>query len=71
MSSLLSKIDSIIEKIKHGYEPINKQAQFPCGICEKNVNHNQIAVFCDQCDKWIHIKCNNISKVEYQPTLSC
>ena len=25
-----------------------------------NLNQNQHAVFYDQCDKWIHIKCNNI-----------
>ena len=66
MSSSLSKINSVIEKIKYGYEPANRNVRFPCGICEKNVNQNQNAVFCDQCDKWVHIKCNNISKIEYE-----
>lgn len=66
MSSLLSKTNSIIEIIKRGYEPANKNARFPCGICDKNVNLNQNAVFCDQCEKWIHIKCNNTSNSEYE-----
>ena len=66
MSSSLSKINSVIEKIKYGYEPANKNVPFPCGICEKNVNQHQNAVFCDQCDKWIHIKCNDVSKIEYE-----
>ena len=66
MSSSLSKINSVIEKIKYSYEPANRNVRFPCGIFENNVNQNQNAVFCDQCDKWIHIKCNNISKIEYE-----
>ena len=30
------------------------------------MNQNQTSVFCDQCHQWIHIKCKNISKVEYE-----
>ena len=66
MSSSLSKINPVIEQIKYGYEPANKNVYFPCGICEKNVNQSQNAVFCDQCHKWIHSKCNNISKIQYE-----
>ena len=45
---------------------INQNLPFPCGICNKNVNKNTKAVFCDQCNKWIHIKCNNTSDSEYK-----
>ena len=32
----------------------------PCGICKKsaNDNHNQKAIFCITCLRWIHKKCN-------------
>ena len=36
--------------------------QFPCGICSKAVGNNHQAIKCDQCNLWIHIKCNKINK---------
>lgn len=54
----------IVENIINGLEPTTDNIPFPCGICYKNVNKK--AVFCDQCDKWIHTKCNNISDLEYK-----
>ena len=66
MTSLLSITDSVIERIKNSTEPANKNVRFPCGICDKNVNQNQSGVFCDICEKWIHIKCNNTSYSEYE-----
>ena len=38
--------------------------KYPCGICHKNVNKN--GIFCDKCNFWHHIKCNNISAPEYE-----
>ena len=35
--------------------------RIPCGICLKPVAKNHIAVNCDHCDFWIHIKCNKIN----------
>lgn len=43
----------------------NSTAKFPCGYCSKNVNSNQKALLCCQCQKWIHIKCNDLSVNEY------
>lgn len=40
--------------------------KFPCGICNKQVNNNHKALCCDICQKWIHIKCNFITKTEYE-----
>eukprot|EP00111_Clytia_hemisphaerica_P014206 TCONS_00041846-protein len=33
----------------------------PCGICSNPVAKNHNAVWCDLCNLWIHIKCNNTS----------
>ena len=39
---------------------------FPCSVCEKPVAINHEAVCCDKCDKWVHIRCNNICKKTYR-----
>ena len=39
--------------------------EFPCSICSFDVKHNHKAILCTCCDKWVHIKCNNISVDEY------
>ena len=38
---------------------------FPCSFCAKNVNVNHRAVCCDICNRWIHIKCNNLNQNDY------
>ena len=35
---------------------------FPCSVCEKPVGINHEVVCCDKCNKWFHIRCNNICK---------
>ena len=37
----------------------------PCGICCKNISNHCKSVFCNHCNFWVHIKCNNISVSEY------
>ena len=39
---------------------------FPCSVCEKPVGINHEAVCCDKCNKWVHIRCNNICKKSYR-----
>ena len=39
---------------------------FPCSVCEKPVGINHEAVCCDKCNKWVHIRCNNICKKTYR-----
>ena len=39
--------------------------KFPCSICEKAVASNHRALFCNNCEKWVHIKCNFISPTQY------
>ena len=38
--------------------------KYPCGICHKNVNNK--GIFCNSCNFWHHLKCNDISASEYQ-----
>ena len=38
---------------------------YPCGICHKNIAARQKSVFCNNCNFWVHVKCNNISNSEY------
>ena len=38
----------------------------PCGICHKAISDHHKSVFCNHCNFWIHIKCNNISNTEYR-----
>ena len=49
---------------------MTKKCKFPCGICYKSVRDNQKAVFCNECNFYIHIKCNNISVLEYEVLVS-
>ena len=37
----------------------------PCGICRRPVAKNHLAVQCEACYFWHHIKCENISPTEY------
>ena len=40
--------------------------KFPCGICAKAVAKNYNAVYCNTCNLWVHIKCNNVTKFCYR-----
>ena len=39
---------------------------FPWSVWEKPVGINHEAVSCGKCNKWIHIRCNNIRKKTYR-----
>ena len=38
----------------------------PCKLCKKAVGVKHKAVHCDQCNTWVHIKCNFINKATYK-----
>ena len=42
-----------------------KPPKNPCGICHKNVSDYQNSIYCNNCNHWVHIKCNDISVSEY------
>ena len=44
--------------------------KFPCGICTRQVSKNHRAIKCDSCEKWIHIKCNNLETRTYQSLIN-
>ena len=44
----------------------NQMVNFPCSVCEKPVAINHEAVFGDNCNKWVHIRCNNTCKKTYR-----
>ena len=44
----------------------NHMVNFPCSVCEKPVAINHEAVCCDNYNKWVHIRCNNICKKTYR-----
>ena len=45
---------------------MTNKANDPCGICHKNIHANQKAIFCDNCNFYVHTKCNDISASEYK-----
>ena len=61
--------DFIINSIKKTeglyQNTVNTNYRYPCNICQKNVNSNQKALKCTNCDLWVHIKCNETSNNEY------
>ena len=39
---------------------------FPCSICTKTIGDNDDSIYCDNCNLWVHIKCNNLNFIDYQ-----
>ena len=37
-----------------------------CKVYPKTVKRSDMAIHCDDCDNWIHIKCNNLDKFDYE-----
>ena len=48
----------------------SKTSKYPSGICSKNVNQNQQAIFCSKCSQWYHRKCSGTSDSEYERLIS-
>ena len=58
-------IDSLKQKDGYHRNIINANHKDPCGICQKNVNYNQKAIECTNCNHWIHMKCNGTPDEDY------
>ena len=43
-----------------------RKFKFPCSICEKSVNKNQMSVHCDSCNFWVHKSCEGLTDDEFQ-----
>ena len=49
--------------------PTDKTAQtlaFPCTMCNTEVGDDDWAIECDNCNKWTHVKCSDITEGEYR-----
>ena len=47
--------------------PINvNNIVYPCKICHVNANNKDSAAQCDNCQSWVHIKCNNLNHIDYK-----
>ena len=65
MDTTTNILNYLTDSIKQSNNTINATHPYPCGICKKNVNKNQKAIECTQCNQWIHIKCNGTSLEDY------
>ena len=39
---------------------------FLCNICVKAIGDKEDSIYCDKCNLWVHIKCNNLNYVDYK-----
>jgi hypothetical protein len=44
---------------------VNLGPQYQCNVCKKRVKRNDNAIQYDSCDLWVHARCENISKKDY------
>ena len=40
--------------------------RFTCCFCKLNVYDIAKAIFCDHCNEWIHINCNELNYSDYE-----
>ena len=62
--SLINEIDNGDNKSEASYGSTNSNPS-PCGQCNKLVKEEDPAMKCEICEQWYHIKCQNITKAEY------
>ena len=64
-----SAAEFIRKSIRHNntsLHNVDKTPNFPCGICNFEVKHNDKSILCTECDKWAHIRCTEVSVAEYR-----
>ena len=44
----------------------NQNTRFPCSLCCKNVNNNNLAILCSYCNLWSHNKCSLVDCKQYK-----
>ena len=42
-----------------------EHVRFPCGECNRAVQGNHRGICCDQCNRWFHTRCANVSNSNY------
>jgi len=36
-----------------------------CSKCQKALNCSSKAIYCDICNNWLHLKCSNVSNIQF------
>ena len=39
---------------------------FLCSMCVKAIGDKEDSIYCDKCNLWVHIKCNNLNYTDYK-----
>ena len=50
----------------HHHNNQERIVEFPCGICNFEVKHNDKSILCTECDKWAHIRCTDVTVEQYR-----
>ena len=71
VSSTLRSILNCGDVNPHPGPSVNaRRCRFPCVTCGKGVTKASKAVSCDECDRWVHARCANVSPTTYQQLLN-
>ena len=64
---IAKKLETILEQIeKLDPKPITKTNKYPCTHCTKQCRINQQSIECTECQKWTHLKCTNLTQIQFQ-----
>ena len=62
-----NKLQHILEEIENlEPKPITKTNKYPCTACTKQCRINQQSIECTDCKAWTHIKCTNLTPLQFQ-----
>ena len=73
LTNVIVRAVNLVKDKKCGHfnnSSLNKKYKYSCGVCQKSVNANQKAIFCNNCSLWYHRKCNGTSIKEYEILLN-
>ena len=43
-----------------------RNLKYPCIECRKSVRNNQKGLQCELCDKWVHLKCTDLTVSQFE-----
>ena len=64
--NLVMVILLLSEDVQLNPGPPTRTPKYPCGVSSKNVNHSHMAMECEDCLAWYHIKCVKMGDNMYQ-----
>ena len=67
LTNIISRAIINIKNSESNHPPrAKKNYKNPCSLCHKQVRENQKAIQCNNCDNWVHAKCDGTTNKEYQ-----